>query len=278
MILGTGTPRLGSRVGRPESDDERPWRSRQQPASGPVDAWALPWRQGAPVTRVCMICGREESAPFPYRTCARCDQMTRDDLYSLPRLAETLRGVLVAPQTGDDGCHSSGTTHPPLPLQVHILSLLGPDQPRARRFMAYGSGSLSILAVLGGWARRVYDFRRSLDLETRQPATPSRDVGDAVSWIGDYHFWMMTEYDGYSKFADDIRKTSSSCRKAMEADKRVIVGRCPTVMDEGKTCNVLLYVTAGAEEIKCTACRSSWQKWRWPWLGEKMTETKRGKQ
>lgn len=203
-----------------------------------------------------------------YRTCSSCLDRLRENLTDVADRYAQLDPTPGA--TGDSGPRPPGFTSSP-PLNVHVVCLRDPRSSETAKIWVGGDGRvhfederppLSVFAVLDTAAWTIADERGYTD--GHQQTT----VAGLCDWLDRQLDWL-TRDDLVSEVNTAIRRLAAQLRAAT-GERRVYIGNCSTVIDEGehtRVCGMRLYAPLKGDTVECFGCGSEWDRDEWLRLG-----------
>lgn len=202
---------------------------------------------------LCLTCRSGCKAVHRDRVCGGCAADLAAKLADLPRLYALLEDHL-EPRPGH-GERVSGSRTPPLPVALAVLNL------RAKGGM---------VTVLHSWLTDWYEI-----LDWSSPSVAGRN-GESIAYavckrLAGNLPWACEHHPAVDEFAVEVREIHALAA-ALEADRqrRIAIGECPSVLEDGSVCATALSVEPGASAIRCPQCQAEHRRDSWRLLGEAM--------
>lgn len=83
--------------------------------------------------------------------------------------------------------------------------------------------------------------------------------------------WAVEHRHDFGSFTKDVHKFIDASKSALdptiEQHSKILIGRCPTTLPDGRPCGAQLMADPFATSIRCYDCSASWKRQDWPTLG-----------
>jgi hypothetical protein len=101
-----------------------------------------------------------------------------------------------------------------------------------------------------------------------------------TTYIKSHSDWAYDEYSEIADLTKDILAISNKIEQILgNRSEEIVIGRCPTVMEDGVKCSMALKVDPArlhsTSEIKCRKCDTVWDSTKWRLLGRILDEAAR---
>lgn len=161
------------------------------------------------------------------------------------------------PTRSRSGPPTRGTREAPVPVDLDYLDLTAAARPSSLTVKRTPEqvGHLATATELDFWVK---DWAGHLDQDL-----PQADVPSLAGWLRERLHWACTEHLAIDEFAQDLRRILGPVRRrADEVDDRLVVGRCPAVIDE-RECGAKLRADPWLDVIECPRCTTRWHRSQW---------------
>lgn len=215
---------------------------------------------------VCPVYDRKPRLPEHGMVCEPCRKRLAGDLEQIVE-----EYALLDPTPGTvAGQRVSGTREAPLPGRLDVLNLLGPGAPAVHDRHGDQHGDVPTVLLLDQW---VHDWR---DTRGQREHLPVPTVVELAGWLGRRLDWATDHHLAIDEFAGEIRHHLSVLRAANgHQPHMMVVGRCPAVLDDGRTCGRKLRANPWYSNIVCS-CGAEWRREQWEILGNAIKSDNNG--
>ena len=211
----------------------------------------------------CAVCRAEHNENERERVaCSRCEKRTRDDLRELVRLHDELVAAghtALTPGQGErNGGRGGVSADERAPVRMGVLTLTGPGgvADQLQREVESWYADLSFALVI-----RRKDANRGASMATK--------LINNLPWAAEHRA-------DFREFARLVATLRDRCAVALDpslAERRVPIGRCPAVTDEGTDCEAKLTADPFADHIRCRRCGTIWNRSEWMLLGAVLADS-----
>lgn len=197
----------------------------------------------------CTACGRalwqDETDRYACRVCEdRAGDNLRAIAVAFPALNSTAALTPTVRRDAGTPGGSGGRSASPAPVRLDVLSLT-----------AGGGVAARLQAVEDAWrpllGRRIATWAGS----------PAQAVPVHVTFLRMNLQWACRTYEDVALDLAEFRRLRVELAAALSPDprpRRVSIGRCPVVLDDGSACGAPLTVTVGSFRAACRRCGSRW--------------------
>ena len=198
-----------------------------------------------------------------YSVCDSCWQFAMSEVVKFPARYKELEAELL-PSKGSQGERVSGSGESsPIPVRLETLHLR--------------SGGISV--PLMEHEQKMREIRQEMKITwhgERKMDELARIIL-TTQYISKRSEWIRSEYPEADKLVTTIITTTSKIKMVLgHKSEDIVLGKCPTVNEEGKPCGASLRVNPGqlerSLEVKCRVCDTVWDSTKWRLLG-KVLET-----
>lgn len=209
---------------------------------------------------LCLICStvdKPRRATPGYRTCDRCADRIRETLSELPGLYATLTAEeALLPVVGLDGRRGPGFGSRS-PANDQVICMTDPRTTWTETDRIHNP-----LVVVESWARMVRE-----DVGMTPPDTPATIHGEVDLLIKRLDF--ITRQEWVDEFWKELREVHGQLKSVNGEHRPVPVGKCPSLLPNGKECGTPLYAPLHGDVIKCPhkPCGREWTRREWTHLG-----------
>ena len=119
--------------------------------------------------------------------------------------------------------------------------------------------------------------RREVPIKKR--GSEENRIKETTHYLSMNQQWILDNYEHADRLALSIIAISNRIKFVLEGrSEDTIIGKCPSLDDEGNTCGATLKINAAelekTLEVKCRACGTVWASQNWRLLGKVLQNDK----
>jgi hypothetical protein len=158
------------------------------------------------------------------------------------------------PSSGKSGERVSGSKTPPLPVRIETLHLR--------------TGGISTPLIKHEVAMREQLNESKVKFRGEEP----HRISKVCEYLKNHSEWAFDNYPDLGALVKDIIAIAHKVQFVLgHKSDEIIIGKCPTQDENGKTCGTQLKINPQAidrtSEIKCRSCETVWRSEQWRLLG-----------
>jgi DNA-directed RNA polymerase subunit RPC12/RpoP len=190
--------------------------------------------------------------------CRLCEDRAHQQISALPNLFRNLSSALAPGSSGNNSGRVSSTREAPLPVNVHVLDMIGP-----------GGIVAELQAIEDNWrsARGRTIGPRNDGVRwfaSTRAKSPNHAIAEHATYIA---YNLMWACESHEEVAYDLGVISKAHAKAEGAilgnrPRRVLVS-CLAEYDDGSTCGAELRIDVTAASTFCSECGARWGRDDW---------------
>ena len=203
----------------------------------------------------CCNCKRSSE----YSVCDGCWQFAMSEVAKFPARYKELENELL-PSKGNQSERVSGSGESsPIPVRLETLNLR--------------AGAMSIPLMEHEAKMREIRHEMKITWNGDRRRDELARIILTTQYIVKRSEWIHSEYGEADKLATTIITTTNKIKMVLgHKSEDIVLGKCPTIGDEGKPCGASLKVNPTqlerSLEVKCKVCNTIWTSDKWRLLGK----------
>jgi hypothetical protein len=218
---------------------------------------------------VCILCAARRPAK---RTdlehghcCTACADWLKVTLIDIGRYAADAAACHIRTENGTTSGPATFGSRPPINVEA-----IDPELSLIELNAGDRSSAVPILEALEMWERAIREDRGygpygPASADRMPPATTTATetavtLTGVLSFLGAQLDWIVTEETfGLEEFADHVRRSCAVLRRWSTEDVQLGTRiACPTVKDDGSSCNAAIRVSTDGDPVLCRRCGRTW--------------------
>jgi hypothetical protein len=194
--------------------------------------------------------------------CFLCEDRAQKQITALPSLYRNLSGALAPGARGANNSPVTSSREAPLPVNLHVLDMLGPGGIVAELQAIEDSWRTARGRTAGPHSDGVRWFA------TSRIKSPGCAIDDHAVFIAYNLQWACESYEEVPFDLDVIWKLHAKAQTAITGERRRrITVVCLSEYDDGRQCGAELSIDVSAASTTCRGCGAKWGRDDWLRLG-----------